>query len=202
MAIDPSHFHLLNIIDTCATWNVLSSKLLFQSALLAQCVFSYTGYVEYECLFKPRKNKTAEDDELQSRLHVARGHGHFQSYHLDVDDLLEVEVLEQRRNLGKGELSSIAFAKRTPQAFHTDDKKARSLASKVLGERRVQTTPHLFGWLYFKQILGDSDKESIIKEHKSFDRPLGPYFEEMYARALEYRLRATMRGEAERKISE
>lgn len=191
MASDPSSFHLLNVIDACATWNVLSSRLLYQSALTAHCDFSCTAYVAYECLVKPRKEKTAEDEELQSRLRIAQGHGHFRSHHLDIDDLLEVEILEQRRNLGKGELSSIAFAKRTQQAFHTDDQKARKLASEVLGERRVQTTPHLFGWLYFKQVLGDADKEFIVKEHKSFDRPLEPYFEAMYVKALVYRLKAT-----------
>ena len=190
MAIDPSHFHILNVSDTCAVWNVLSSKLLYQSALSSRCVFSCTGYVEYECLFKPRQNRTEEDEELQSRLRIARGNGQFQSYQLEIDDLLEVEILEKRKKLGKGELSSIAFAKRTQQSFHTDDKGARKLASQVLGEKRVQTTPHLFGWLFFKQALSDADKEAIIKEHESCGRPLRPYFEEMYMRALEYRLMA------------
>jgi hypothetical protein len=76
------------------------------------------------------------------------------------------------------------------QAFHTDDTSARKLASQVMGERRVQTTPHLFGWLYFRQLLSDGDKEIIIEEHASLKRPLQPYFEEMYCRALHYRLMA------------
>lgn len=190
MAIDPSYFHTLNVSDTCAVWNILSSKLLYQSALSLHCIFSCTGYVEYECLFKPRQNRTEEDEELQSKLRIACGNGQFQSYHLDIDDLLEVEILEKRKNLGKGELSSMAFAKRTQQSFHTDDTGARKLASQVLGEKRVQTTPHLFGWLFFKQVLSDADKEPIIKEHESCGRPLRPYFEEMYMRALKYRLMA------------
>jgi hypothetical protein len=190
MAIDPSHFHILNVSDTCAVWNVLSSKLLYQSALSSHCVFSCTGYVEYECLFKPRQNKREEDEKLQSRLLIERENGQFKTYHLEIDDLLEVGILEKRKNLGKGELSSIAFAKRTQQSFHTDDTRARKLASQVLGERRVQTTPHLFGWLLFTQVLSDADKEAIIQEHESFDRPLRRYFEEMYMRALKYRLMA------------
>jgi hypothetical protein len=188
MAIDPSQFHTLNVSDTCATWNVLSSQLLYQAALSVRCVFSCTAYVVYECLFKPRKNRTTGDEELQNRLRVARGNGQFQSYHLEIDDLLEVEILEQRKNLGKGELSAIAFAKRTQQAFHTDDMSARKLASQVLGAQRVQTTPHLFGWLCFKGWLSDTDKETIIKDHTDLQRPLGPHFEEMYQRALSYRL--------------
>jgi hypothetical protein len=133
-----------------------------------------------------------EDEELQNRLRIARGNGQFRSYHLEIDDLLEVEILEKRKNLGKGELSSIAFAKRTQQAFHTDDQKARRLASGVLGERRVQTTPHLFGWLYFRGWLSDSDKEAIIKDHEDLQRPLGPHFEELCQRALSYRLMESM----------
>jgi hypothetical protein len=190
MAIDPSHFHTLNVADTCAIWNVLSSKLLYQTACSAGCVFSCTAFVAYECLLKPRKEMSSEDEELQTRLRREQENGRFQRYHLDIDDLLEVEILEKRKNLGKGELSSIAFAKRTQQAFHTDDTSARKLASQVIGERHVQTTPHLFGWLYFRQLLGDSDKETIIDEHTSLKRPLRPYFEEMYCRALHYRLMA------------
>src|SRR5262249_29710980 len=107
-----------------------------------------------------------------------------------VEELLEVETLEKRKNLGKGELSAIAFAKRTRQAFHTDDQGARKLAQQVMPEKLVQTTPHLFGWLYLGQRLGDGDKEGIINEHERGARPLRPHFEEVYQRALYYRLQA------------
>lgn len=190
MAIDPSHFYPLNVVDTCAIWHVLSSKMLCETALAAGCTFSCTAFVAYECLTKPRKNITPEQVELRRRLQAEQEQGQFTSYHLDLDELLEVEILEKRKNLGKGELSSIAFAKRTRQAFHTDDQKARKLASQVMDTDRVQTTPHLFGWLYFTQSLGDADKESIIREHECFEGPLRPYFEEMYIRALQYRLLA------------
>ena len=188
MAIDPSHFYPLNVVDTCAVWHVLSSKMLYETALAAGCTFSCTAFVAYECLAKPRKNITPEQVELRRRLQAEQGR--FTSYHLDLDELLEVEVLEKRKNLGKGELSSIAFAKRTRQAFHTDDQKARKLASHVMDTDRVQTTPHLFGWLYFTHSLGDADKDAIISEHERFEGPLRPHFEIMYMRALQYRLLA------------
>lgn len=188
--IDPSDFYKLNVVDTCAVWNALSSKLLLQTAVSSGCVFSCTAFTAYECLLKPRKTVTPEDEELQKRLRIEQRNGHFQVYHLDVEDLLEVEILEKRKNLGKGELSSIAFAKRTRQAFLTDDRGARKLAQLVMSEKLVQTTPHLFGWLYFSQRLGDGDKEGIINEHERVARPLRPHFEEMYQRALYYRLQA------------
>src|SRR5262249_50126946 len=133
MEIDPSHFYLLNVVDTCAVWHVLSSKMLYETALAAGCTFSCTAFVAYECLTKPRTKKiTPEQEELRRRLQAEQAHERFRSYHLDLDELLEVEILEKRKNLGKGELSSIAFAKRTRQALHTDDQKARKLASQVM----------------------------------------------------------------------
>lgn len=141
----------------------------------------------YECLRKPRKERTPADEELQKRLRIEQTNGQFKSYPLDIDDLLEVEILERRKNLGKGELSSIAFAKRTRQAFHTDDQSARTLATEVMGREMVQTTPHLLGWLYFKQFLGDSDTDGIINDHEALGRPLRQYFEEMCQQALYFR---------------
>ena len=94
-------------------------------------------------------------------------------------------------NLGKGELSSIAFAKRTRQAFLTDDQGARKLATTSLDNCNIQTTPHLFGWLMYQQFLSDSDKDRVIAQHEEFDRPLKKYFEIMYTKALEYRLMNT-----------
>jgi len=51
----------------------------------------------------------------------------------------------------------------------------------------VQTTPHLFGWLFFTATLGDGDRDQVILEHESLGRPLKKFFLEMY-RALELRL--------------
>lgn len=55
MAIDPSKFHLINVADTCAVWNVLSSSRLHAAAKEARCEFCITSFVRYECLSKLRK---------------------------------------------------------------------------------------------------------------------------------------------------
>ncbi len=187
MQVDPSGFHLNNVADTCAVWNILSSRLLHSAACEAGCSFCYTYFVKYECLDKPRKNEREADTELKRRLRKALANDQFCAYHLDVEDLQEVEVLEKRRNLGKGELSSIAFAKKTRQAFMTDDQKARTLAYDVMKNLPVQTTPHLFGWLFFESRLVDSDKDQIIKQHTDMNRPLAECFEQMYREALRCR---------------
>ena len=124
---------------------------------------------------------------MQNRLREARKDGKFQSYHLDLEDLQEVDILQKRKNLGKGELASIAFAKKTSQAFLTDDKNARKLAEEVMFRKFVQTTPHLIGWLFFENFLGDSDLKPIVNEHEQHNRPLSKYFNEMYRIALDYR---------------
>ncbi len=188
MAIDVTVFHKLNIADTCAVWNLLSSKLLFQTAVSAGCEFSCTAFVMYECLSKPRKSIGASDLELQNRLKGERQKNRFNTYHLKLDDLLEIEILENRKNLGKGELSSLAFAKRTSQSFLTDDQKARNLALTYLAPGLAQTTPHLLGWLFYTSLLSDSDKDTIITEHKSLDRPLSDYFADVYTTACTVRL--------------
>ena len=82
----------------------------------------------------------------------------------------------------------MVFAKKTGQAFITDDQAARKLAVGYLEDDRIQTTPHLFGWLIFSGFLGDSDRDAVIEEHTRLGRPLGKYFDVMYFRALELRL--------------
>ena len=120
--------------------------------------------------------------------------GKFNSYHLDIEDLQEVALLQKRKNLGNGELASIAFAKKTNQAFLTDDKKARTLAEEIMVRQFVQTTPHLLGWLFFTNFLSDSDLKPIIDENKKHNRPLAEYFTEMYRRALDYRSKLYVTG--------
>ncbi|MDF5724128.1 MAG: XRE family transcriptional regulator, partial [Rhizonema sp. PD37] len=75
----------------------------------------------------------------------------------DKQNWIDVEILQKRMNLSKGELTSIVFAKKTRQAFLTDDQKARKLASKVMQSDQVQTMPHLLGWLFFVSYLNDND---------------------------------------------
>ena len=190
MAIDVSVFHLYNIVDTCAVWNVLSSNRLFQAALDARVVFTCTRVVEYECLLKPRKQTSEADAELRNRLEDAQKKKTISVYSLDVEDLQTVELLEKRKRLGKGELSTIAFAMKSRQAVLTDDQKARKLADAMLSNPGAQTTPHLLGWLYFHSHLADADKDFVITEHKRLSRPLSPFFEQVYLEALRCRLMA------------
>lgn len=190
MAIDPSQFQKINVVDTCAVWNILSSKRLYLTAVEAGCHFCFTNFVRYECLHKPRSSPKPNDLELQNRLQKEIQARRFKNYQLDLEDLQEVEILQKRKSLGKGELSSIAFAKKINKAFLTDDMKARKLAGDS-DCRFVQTTPHLLGWLYFANFLSDYDLEPIIKEHEECtnegEGSLAQYFREMYHRALDYR---------------
>ncbi len=202
MAIDPSHFHLLNVTDTCAVWHILSSRLLYMTASSAGCSFCCTYFVYYECLHKPRKNPSKKDVELQDRFRNECRRGAFSSHHLDIEDLQDVMILENRKKLSKGELSSIAFAKKTRQAVLTDDQKARKLAEQVMDRQMVQTTPHLFGWLYFTNRLSDGDRAEIIAEHEKYNGRLAPYFEIMYREALRCRLMAQSSTVAAQRLAE
>ncbi|MCD6274046.1 MAG: hypothetical protein J7K30_14675 [Deltaproteobacteria bacterium] len=193
--LNPAHYHQYNVADACSIWNVLSSKILYRAAISAssKCFFCCTKFVYYECLIRPRNNESEPEKKLRGRLIDERKKGvQFIDYSLDIEDLQEIEILENRKRLGKGELSSIIFAKKTRQAFMTDDKKARNLAESVLDNTMIQTTPHLFGWLFYSNILNDSDKNGIIKEHSEFRTTqwgnLSKFFEIMYNKALEYKL--------------
>jgi hypothetical protein len=190
MGIDPSRFHRSNIADTCAIWNVLASRLLYRRAREAGVAFGCTRFVLYECLYKPRSKPCPSDAELQKRLKEAQASSDFVVCTLDVADLQTIEVLENRKRIGKGELSSIAFASKSGQAFLTDDQKARRLANGFMGNPGAQTTPHLLAWLFFENRLADSDKQTVTEEHTRLGRPLAPYFEKAYLEALRCRLMA------------
>lgn len=190
--LNPSIFYPYNVVDTCGIWNILSSQLLFSGAS-SRCKFCCTNYVYYECLIKPRANVSTVEEELKQRLlKVRKGGKQFADYHLDLEDLQEINILQKRKNLGKGEISSIVFAKKTRQAYLTDDMGARKLAESIMDKNAVQTTPHLFGWLFYENILTDADKKQIIDDHSKFRTTkwgnLSSYFEIMYTRAFEYRL--------------
>jgi len=184
MAIDPSKFHLVNVMDTCAVWNVLSSARLYSAAKDAGCEFCMTGFVLYECIVKKRSAQKATDNELTERLQRERRSGAFKEYASTIGDLQRVAQLEQRKKLGKGELSAIALAMKINQAVMTDDQKARRLAQDV-GHPLVQTTPHLFAWLIFKQRLVDADKSLVIRQHEEMGQILSPHFEDAYRLARE-----------------
>lgn len=193
MAIDPSKFHPVNVADTCSVWNVLSSKMLFNAAQEARCAFCITSFVRYECLVKPRKSTTLAEQELMDRLRAAQRRGAFQHHSCGIEDLQSISVLESRKCLGKGELSSIAFAMKIRQAVITDDRKALKLAVEA-GHALTQTTPHLFAWLIFTGRLGDSDRSTVIAQHQAMDRPLGTHFGRAYEMALQCRLNTRPAG--------
>lgn len=194
MTLNVSIFEKNVVVDTCSVWNVLSSSALHYNSLAVGCCFSITSFVLYECLHKPRKSERTADAELKRRLVIAREKGQFVSYALDVEDLQDVALLEQRMKLSKGELAAIAFARKTRQAFLTDDQGARTLAATAMDQRLVQTTPQLLGWLVFSGYISDSDIDGIIKEHESLGRPLRSFFRNMYEEGMRCRAMSGARG--------
>ena len=181
-------FYNYNIIDSCSISNVLASLTLYRAAQLAKCQFYCTRYVIYECLHKRSSNISATFQIFRQRLNIVRDNGDFKCLNLSVEDLQEIDILESRKKLSKGELSSIVMARKTGQAFMTDDQKARKLACEYIEPQKVQTTPHLLGWLIFTSTLSDGDKDLIINEHEKMGRPLAEFYGMMYLKALELRL--------------
>lgn len=188
MKINITIFNRINVVDSCAVWNVLSSNLIYTKAIDCKCDFSFTKFVEYECLFKERRTKMESDIEIQNRLRREMKKGKFQSHSLSIEDIQELQLLNARKKFGMGELSSIAFAKKINQSFLTDDQPARKFASNVLGTEKVQTTPQLVGYLFYTRAFIDGELEEIIREHRKFNRPLEVYFREVYSEALRIRL--------------
>ncbi len=184
MSIDPSCFHPINVTDTCSVWNVLSSVTLYRAALAAQCHFCVTGFVNYECLIKPRSLPTDVTRELQHRLEAARCAGQFEVHSCNLDDLQIISMLEGRKRLGKGELSSIAFAMGRGLAVLTDDQGARKLSSAA-GNHPTQTTPHLHSWLVFTRKLDDSDHSNVLSQHLQMEGSLARHLQDAYFLALQ-----------------
>jgi len=192
MAIDPSKFHPINVADTCSVWNILSSPRLNAAAKEARCDFCVTSFVQYECLIKPRKSILPSEKMLMDRLQVEQRRGVFKPHSCSIEDLQAIEILEKRKKLGKGELSSIAFAMKIHQGFITDDRKAWQLA-KDAGHPNAQTTPHLFSWLIFTGRLGDGDKDIVISQHVDAGRHIAPHLQTAYEMALKCRLNSVAR---------
>jgi hypothetical protein len=190
MSIDLATFHKVNVVDSCSAWNMLSSQLLWARALQAACYFSCTQFVIYECLYKQRTRPSPVDEEIQQRMRREIKSNRIAFGHLDLEDLQDVEILATRRNLSKGELSAIAFARRTNQAVLTDDQKARRLAETALPSNRVQTVPHLAGWLLYQGYLSESEYDVLVQEHEALGRPLKPHLQKARLLCLEARLAA------------
>jgi hypothetical protein len=187
MTIDVSAFHKSNVIDSCSLWNVLSSELLYRTALAAACSFCCTSFVEYECLHKRRAEESEPDNAIKRRFVAERDAGMVPVHSLEIADLQDVAVLRNRRRLSMGELSSIVFAYKTNQAVLTDDQKARKLANTILPRARVQTTPHLVGWLCFTGSLGGEHLQTVLTDHQKHNRPLSSYFEAAFCFAVQFR---------------
>lgn len=184
MSADPSCFHPHNVTDTCSVWNILSSKTLCTKALAAGCSFCITGFVKYELLDKPRKKIHDADVELKDRLRQAHTEGKFAVHTCTIDDLHAIRSLELRKALGKGELSSIAIAKRINLGFLSDDTKALKLSQN---EQVVatQNVPHLLSWLMFSKGLSDGDASKIINEHVALNRSLKNQLQEAREHSLQ-----------------
>ncbi len=178
------HFHLCSAIDTCAVWHLVSSVTLNKAATQRSCIFVMSRYVEYECFNKQRKYPTKEHDELVQRLKNDRGLCRFQTIEMSIDDLQEIARLEERKKLGKGELSSIALAKKLGIGLTTDDRKAFRFAKSELSDPEiVRTIPQLLGWLYFKGELTDHDVKQICVEHHSAAGSHREHFQAIYFEA-------------------
>ncbi len=188
MALDPRKFHHMLVTDTCAVWNMLSSRKLFRSACSAKLYFCITPMVLYECLHKPRKTVTPEQTELIKRFKVARIGNAFPTQACELDDLLVVSR-GAPVGLGSGELSCIATAyKLTTIGVMTDEGQARLYAEQSLS-LIVETTPKLYAWLHYNRHLSDGDHGEIIDEHEKYERrPLTKFLNEAYEAALQHRL--------------
>jgi len=192
MALDPTTFSSMTVIDTCSVWNILSSCKLYRAAIGAKVFFCVTSMVLYECLYKPRSSMTTQKAELKKRLEKALQKKEFPVQECELEDLV---LLAQQapRGLGSGEMSCIAAAYRIRHiAFMTDEKKARKFAADNLGIT-VETTPKLYAWLHFYRHLADGDHGEVIREHESFEsRPLTEFFNEAYEEAQRCRLMQTV----------
>jgi len=188
MTIDITNCLKINITDSCAVSNIISSRLLFARASGNNFIFSITEYVQYECLYKSRTNPTPKEEELRQRLIKHQQNSKFTVHNLSISDLQDDLLSQHSRQLGMGEISSVAFAKKIGQPFLTDDQKARKIAQEIMGTRNVQTTPQIVGWLFFNGSLTDGDLPELIKEHNEFKRPLEKYFRSVYEEAMRLRL--------------
>lgn len=189
MSVDPSNFHLHNVTDTCSVWNILSSQTLYTKAQAAGCSFCITGFVKYELLDKPRKKTHDADKELKGRLRQAHIEGKFAVCACTIDDLQAISSLQLQRSLGKGELSSIAIAKRINLGFLSDDIKALKL-SKTEKIIATQDVPHLLSWLMFSNGLTGDEANQVISEHVSLNRSLKQQLQEAKDHSLRCLLNA------------
>jgi hypothetical protein len=184
-------FNLYNVVDTCSLWNLLGSPLLYRAAKTVKISLCSTQFVRYECLFKPGAHDPSRI-ELQARLHACTQKNEVTFCDIELEDLQDVATLEKRLAISKGELSSIAFAKRTRQCFLSDDRQAKCLAKSALPEGAIQDIPHLCGWLCINGVIHESDQDTIKAELRAVQRFLDPHIGNAFLGALEFRLMTQM----------
>jgi hypothetical protein len=190
---DFSKFRLSNVGDTCSIWNMLSSRLLWSTARGTGVTICCTYFVKYECLYKPGQVRP-ERKEMQERVRREIERGNLICCNIELEDLQDIQLLATRKKVSTGELSSMVFAKRTAQAFLSDDGKARKLAATIMEKDFIQSTPHLVGWLYFLWKLQDSDKDQITSDLQQLNRSLHPHLNNAYEEACRCRLMNYPRG--------
>lgn len=191
MNIDITQINKFSIIDTCSIQNILSSNI-FHSAIISNGFsFCVTKFVEYEMLYKQSSVPSDAENTIKNRYKQEVAKGKYQCHSLSIEDLQEIEILESRKKLGRGELSIIAFAKKISQGIMTDDQAARKLGKSVLGKDKIQTTPQLLGWLFYQRILIDSELDQICSEHTSNKRPLEKFFREVYLESMRIKFMCT-----------
>ncbi len=190
MAVDVRIFAPLSSIDTCAVWNVLSSRRLSTAAAARGRNFILVDYVRYECLTRPRANPSESDIQLQDLLRKKLERGDVTTLTVDVNDLREIARVDLVRRLGRGEIAAIALARKIRGAFLSDDRAAYRIACDAFPEQPSQTTPQLVGWLVYVGELTDGDFEIVVREHNDATgrSTLSAYFRKTYQMALHHRL--------------
>jgi hypothetical protein len=176
--MNPSMFHQYCVADTCAIWNLLASQIFYDASRRAGCALCCTSYVLYEALYKPRTAPpTIPEITLQSRLRCEIESGTIRQYGISIDDLQQVDVLAMRKRVSKGEISSIVFAKKTRQAFLSEDDGAVKLARTELELAMVQTSTLLFAWLLYHSWLDPSQCETVVSDLEACGRGLRQRYE-------------------------
>ena len=196
----PETFWPVNVTDTCAIWNLVSSPTLFRTARKHGLSFVITSTVSYECFVKSR-------DKPPSRVHAwwrERLRQHLQREEVGrmestIDDLQEVMGIARREGLGvrlgHGEISCIAVARRLRHAVLTDNKRDFG-AIRRLVDGLMQTTPRLLGWLYVEEELTDGSVREIIGEHRRNGGEMGKVYEVAHREACQKVLMGGDRGGA------
>lgn len=168
MSKEITKFNKDNVIDTCSIWNLFYSRKFYSISTSYLNSFVITDYVKYESLGKKWSHNIDKETELKGFLGKEILKKRFNIYNISIEELQDPLITKKRKNLGKGELSCIAFAKSKSISIITDDQGARKHAKDILGYDRVRTIPHLLGFLVFNEFILDADISVILSDHKNY----------------------------------